>query len=125
MRLLSLTLLLLCSALVASASHIIGGEIHYEYLGNNNYKIIVKIYRDCSSQVDFDDPLPLTLFNGVGEVITTYELLSPVVTTVPYPTNNQCLTLPPDICVEQAIYEFEINLPPQDGGYTLSYQRCC
>jgi len=31
----------------SKASHIIGGEIYYDSLGNNQYKVTIEIYRDC------------------------------------------------------------------------------
>ena len=31
----------------ASATHIVGGEFYYDCLGNNQYRITPKIYRDC------------------------------------------------------------------------------
>lgn len=35
--------------LAALASHIVGGELSYKYLGNNNYQIKLELYRDCSN----------------------------------------------------------------------------
>lgn len=35
------------SACTLKAAHSIGAEIHYEYIGNNQYHVIVKFYRDC------------------------------------------------------------------------------
>ena len=34
-----------------------------------------------------------------------------------------CVNTLPDICVEKAVYETVMILPPTAGGYTLSYQR--
>jgi hypothetical protein len=31
----------------ADASHMMGADLQYQYLGNNQYKIIAKVYRDC------------------------------------------------------------------------------
>jgi hypothetical protein len=42
---------LLLAALISgglSASHIMGGELTYRYLGNSNYEIILKLYRDVN-----------------------------------------------------------------------------
>ncbi len=47
MKKLTSLLLLLFLAFTASASHIMGGDISYEYLSPFKYKIVVKIYRDC------------------------------------------------------------------------------
>ncbi len=49
----------------ANASHIIGGEIYYDYLGNNNYKFYISVYRDCnSSGASYDSPLSLGVFSN-------------------------------------------------------------
>ena len=31
------------------ASHIVGGELYYDYLGNNQYRVSITLYRDCFS----------------------------------------------------------------------------
>jgi len=31
----------------AKATHIVGGELNYLYLGNNDYQITLTVYRDC------------------------------------------------------------------------------
>ncbi|MCH8318277.1 MAG: gliding motility-associated C-terminal domain-containing protein, partial [Bacteroidetes bacterium] len=39
--------------------------------------------------------------------------------------NDTCLKVPDSICVEEAIYQKNITLPPRAGGYYLTYQTCC
>ena len=108
------------------ATHIIGGEITYKYLGNNSYKITLKVYRDCNTgQAPFDDPAVLGVFNSSGSLLSTMNLGNPAVTHVQPNLNNPCITIPPDICVEQAIYTGTQNFPPIAGGYQIVYQRCC
>ncbi len=51
-----LCIFLLCSCLVY-ASHYMGLDIYYYYLGNNQYRIIIKAYGDCASTLGVD-PLP-------------------------------------------------------------------
>ena len=53
------------------ASHIIGGEIYYDSLGNNQYKITIEIYRDCNSATGFDNPLNYTIFLADGSIFMT------------------------------------------------------
>jgi hypothetical protein len=51
----------------AWSTHIIGGEIYYDCLGNNQYRITVKVFRDCfQGQAPFDNPLNLGIYNGNG-----------------------------------------------------------
>ena len=46
----------LACVLCSSASHIVGGNVTYTYLGGNQFRITFKVYRDCdnSVQVGFD-----------------------------------------------------------------------
>ncbi|MFM7812901.1 MAG: hypothetical protein ACKO66_00130, partial [Flavobacteriales bacterium] len=41
--------IIICSALYQQtlATHVVGGEISYEYLGGTQYRITLKVYRDC------------------------------------------------------------------------------
>ena len=110
---------------LSQASHLIGGEIFYECLGNNNYQFTLKIYRDCSASTGFDQAAAVTVFNSSGIELTTELFTNPVISPVPVVINNPCLTAPPSICIEEAIYTEVINLPPLAGGYYIAYQRCC
>jgi gliding motility-associated-like protein len=108
-----------------SASHIVGGEIYYDYIGSNNYKITLKIYRDCSSATQLDNPAFITIFDASNTVVTTLNLSLLSQTNVPPSINNPCIQTPNNVCVEEGIYEGNVNLPPKTGGYTIVYQRCC
>lgn len=46
-----LVLLLVCTVQQASASHLMGSDITYRCLGNNTYKITLKVYRDCAGTI--------------------------------------------------------------------------
>lgn len=46
-KLLLLTSILFSTAFVAQAGHSVGAEINYQYIGNNQYRVIIKFYRDC------------------------------------------------------------------------------
>jgi gliding motility-associated-like protein len=113
-------------ALTAKASHIVGGDMYYDYLGNNNYRVYIVLYRDCASTgAQFDDPLSLGVFDVNNNLVTSFNIPFPGSTFLPVVFNNPCVTPPSGICTERAIYTTVINLPPTPGGYTLSYQRCC
>ena len=56
----------------ASATHIVGGEIYYTCLGNNDYKITLKLYRDCfNGQAPFDAPAYIGIYNSGGGLVNT------------------------------------------------------
>ncbi len=113
-------------ASLANASHIVGGEIYYDYLGNNNYRFYISVYRDCfSTGAAFDDPLVLTIYNSSNQMIQNISVPFPGSQNVPVVFNNPCVTPPNNICTENALYQTVVNLPPTPGGYTISYQRCC
>jgi len=109
------------------ASHIVGGEMFYTCLGGNQYEITLKLYRDCLSDgAQFDSPLPITIFNGNNVNIGGFDINYPGSANLDVNfNNNPCVSVPSDICVEEAIYTKIVTLPPSTTGYTLAYQRCC
>jgi hypothetical protein len=65
----------LLSFQLAEATHIVGGEIYYDNLGGNNYRIRMKVYRDCFNGIPpFDDPAFMTIFDNSNNVITTLQI---------------------------------------------------
>lgn len=108
------------------ATHIVGGEIYYDCLGGNNYRITLKLYRDCYNGVAlYDNPATIFVFDSLGTYLDSIYMTFPGSDTLPFPLSNPCLDPPTDICVEEAIYQITVNLPPLAGGYNLVYQRCC
>ncbi len=110
------------------ATHIVGGEIYYDCLGSNNYKITVKVYRDCGPAntmgTPFDDPLPITIYDAANNLINVVSVPLSTPFSIPTISSNICLTPPPQ-CIEVATFQTIVNLPPSPGGYTIVYQRCC
>jgi hypothetical protein len=107
-----------------SATHIIGGEMSYRCLGNGDYEITLKVYRDCYNGIaPFDSPTNVSIFNSSGTLVNTLQILFPGSDTLNVVTN--CATVIPYVCAEQAIFIDTVNLALSAGGYTLVYQRCC
>lgn len=124
------------------ASHIVGGEVFYTYLGpgtlanKSNYKISLRLFRDCN--VDCTQPgtnvacLPkvaiVSIFvnafpyvRGSGPLnvpLTDDDTLS----LTKYPS---CITSPPSICYEVKTYSAIVTLDDNSEGYILAYQNCC
>ena len=108
------------------ASHIVGGDIYYDYIGNNNYRFYISLYRDClSTGAQYDNPLPLGVFNANGAMVQLVNVPFPGSQQIPVVFNNPCVIPPTNICTELATYTVVVNLPPIPGGYYVSYQRCC
>ena len=103
------------------ASHIVGGDIYYEYISGSQYKINLTLYRDCfSTGAAYDDPLNLTIYNKDNIEIKTIGIPFPGSTNVALVFNNPCIIPPSDVCVEKATYSVILDLPPIVGGYTIS-----
>lgn len=118
--------MLLLLPTLATATHIVGSEIYYTCLGNNQYRITLKVYRDCLiGEAPFDSPANVTVFNGQGFVFNNMQMYHGGAVQMPVVIDNPCLQAPPNICVEEAVYEQVVNLPFTPGGYHIAYQRCC
>lgn len=117
-------ILIFCSKIYAT--HIVGGEIYYDYLGNNQYKITMKVYRDCYNGIPLlDDPALINIFDKNGNLVMSINVPLKSVTNIPPSINNSCIQAPNNVCVEEGIYETIQTLPPINGGYYIVYQRCC
>ncbi len=126
MRFLLIILFIFFFSIQSRATHIIGGEITYTYLGNDKYHITLKVYRDCFHGVPpFDAQAAIGIFDSSNVLLKTLYIPFPGSKVLKPVLNTPCLTVPPDICVEEAIYEAVVLLPPIPGGYQLAYQRCC
>ncbi len=125
-RLLFTYAVLLCFAFDASAAHLVGGEITYQCLGGNNYRITLRIYRDCnSSGANFDPQAAITIFNSQGNIVQNLDVPHGQILQLPATINNPCLQSPPNVCTEYTDYNVIVTLPPIQGGYTITHQRCC
>jgi gliding motility-associated-like protein len=121
-----LTILLIAFSLKAGATHIVGGEIYYDYLGGNNYQLTLKVYRDCfNGTAPYDDPASIGVFDANGTLVNALSIPFPGSVILPNTLNSPCFSPPTNVCVEEAIYTTTVNLPPLTGGYYLAYQRCC
>ena len=110
-----------------SATHIVGGEIFYDYLGGNSYRVTLKVYRDCiNGMAPYDNPAVVGVFDQNGNLLYQISMVFPGSTQIPPTINSVCYTPPTSVCVEEAIYT-TIKIMPAipAGGLYLAYQRCC
>jgi gliding motility-associated-like protein len=110
----------------AFATHIVGGELNYRYLGNNLYEIRLTVYRDCYNGIPaFDNPASLGVFSAFNNFIVEIPMVFTGSDTIPPTINSPCFIPPTNICYERTTYIDTIALPPSPNGYQLAYQRCC
>lgn len=111
----------------ARASHLNSGEIYYEYLGSDQYRITLVVYRDClSTGAQLDNPLALGVFDAQTNTLFQSVMvpsLNPV-DTVPF--SILCDTiLGVNGCWQRQTYQTVLTLPANPEGYIVTYQRCC
>ncbi|OFY99152.1 MAG: hypothetical protein A3K10_03275 [Bacteroidetes bacterium RIFCSPLOWO2_12_FULL_31_6] len=121
-----LFLLFLLSGTPSFATHIVGGELYYQDLGNSQYQITLKLYRDCyNGLAPFDNPAYVFVYDANFTLVQTIEMYNPVINNIPITSTDPCLTPPTNICVEEGVYQETVTLPAIANGYDLVYQRCC
>ncbi|MFM7017121.1 MAG: gliding motility-associated C-terminal domain-containing protein [Bacteroidota bacterium] len=122
----------------ASATHLMGGNMTYTYLGLNSgtglydYRVTLKIYRLCdpgSSQLPTstsigayqDNPGNPSLKQRVA--VATLNLISQQA-IVPPNAGASC-SFAPNVCVEEGIYQTTVSVPANTTGYYFIADRCC
>jgi len=121
-----LILMLLLVSGSARAFHIVGGEITYVDEANDFYTVTLTVYRDClSGGAPFDTPARVGVFDGNGNFYDVFDFFDPLVTAVETTVDFPCTNISASACVEKGVYVRTINLPPNNTGYWLAYQRCC
>ena len=112
------------------ATHIVGAELFYECIdpSTHTYEVTLRMFRDCQNgEAEFDNPVHLFIFptnqpwnRGVVQMFLPPD--TPPVEPVGWDT---CVGIPYTLCVEQAEYKVQVQLPPVNGGYDLAWARCC
>lgn len=115
------------STVPSYATHIVGGELNYEYLGDNNYKVTMRLYKDCGPFifVPFDDTASIYVYDANDVFLTEFPIPLVEVDTLTSLLVDTCQIIPPDVCIDVGFYETVINVPSIDGALTLAYIRCC
>ena len=129
--------LLLLSSIGARATHIVGGEVTYKFLGTTlgryNYQISLTIYEDCKNgqpqAIQADTPAFLGVYELVnGNRVDGNTNLFPDAALsgmVPVNFSNACVSKIPDVCLLRKTFITTFSLPASPKGYVIAYQRCC
>jgi gliding motility-associated-like protein len=122
-------------SLSSYARHIAGGEIFYEYQGPGTvngtsiYKITLKLFRDCqSSGAQLDPTINIAIFDKLTLVNVTgspFEANLDHVDVIQKSGNVPCIINAPIVCYQVGYYIFNVQLPNNQMGYWISFQRCC
>lgn len=121
-RLLIIALALFSIHKQALSSHIAGGDFRVEWISGNDFRVTLKLFRDCSSATGFDNPTITVRDNVTHAIMYSFNMGAPVVT--PIVLGDECYT-PPGICLEQGFYQSVVTLADNPNGYYLAWERCC
>jgi gliding motility-associated-like protein len=125
-----LFIVLFVASLSVKATHIVGGEFRYEFLGANTYRITFDLYRDCVSgdpkAIDGDGVGSFGIYNlNSGTWLDRFKASSSNVFIVPPGFNNSCINNPPNVCLSRLRFTFDKVIPTGINNYLIVYQRCC
>lgn len=107
-------------------NHLIGGDISYQFIADNDFEITLNVYRDgLSGGAAFDDPAIISIINRDNNRITYKKVY--LIKSLQIPSNDlgPCANNPPQLKEELGIYKLKITLSTNINGYSIIYQRCC
>ncbi len=108
------------------ATHIVGGNMNYKYLGNDKYELTLTMFRDCWNGVPpFDSPASIGIFDVNNVLLFDIKTIPRSIVNIPPSLDDSCYKPPVNVCYERAIYVDTVTLPLIIGGYQIVYQRCC
>ena len=128
-----IVILFICS-FPATARHVAGGELFYEYLGpgaspgTSIYRITLRLFRDCFSTGPLLQNEQVTVGIYTNNILVG-SLPLPITTPVTSISLNTaafpCLVGTVNVCYEMALYSALTSLADNTAGYTLSRIGCC
>jgi len=139
-RLLPVLLFLLFFTTNLLASHIVGGEVYYTYLGpgtspnTSRYTITMRLFTECGQACGGGTSVacpPSAPIIGIFENVAPYSLVRNVNlqsvsgNNLQLTTPSPCITAPPTVCYKVNIYSTTVELTDTQVGYRISYQNCC
>lgn len=110
-----------------NASHIIGGDVHFEQTGRNQYLVTMRVFRDCLP--GRTDSIPLVIgglyYNDTNGNLERNLYLYNTGTYDTVIFGDDCYT-PLGLCVEVNIFQTVISyLPDNASGYYFTSSNCC
>jgi gliding motility-associated-like protein len=116
---------------ILNATHVVGGEITYQYKGQNKYNLRLDLFIDClngnAGAISSDATAYIYVFSETSNVLISGFPVS-VARSGPerlVKLNYNCIGNLPNACVDHYWYNVDVNLPAGKGNYIVSFQRCC
>lgn len=111
----------------ANASHAMGADLTYQCIGNNQYRVTLKLYRDCnginaatSHFINFSSP-------GCGSFSATLPQISmtEITPTCPGIIGTACNGGVGTFGIQEFIYQSIVTLPTTCLQWNMSWTLCC
>lgn len=120
---------LLAFSIRGNASHIVGGDVTYEYIELDTYLIKVNLYLDCENgipgAIELDRMVNVSYFNSRTNELIDNDGLPVLTETRVEEVNYKCLETQPNACVVEFTFSYKKIIDPGNDGITIAYQRCC
>lgn len=122
------------------ASHIVGGEVFYTYLGpgasngSSRYTITMRLFTECgqlcgppTSVACPPSSVIIGIFTNTAPYDRVIDITLPRVSLpwIDLTTYPPCITQTPRVCYQVNTYTTQTELPNTVAGYRISYQNCC
>lgn len=122
------------------ASHIVGGEVFYTYLGTgttantSRYKVTLRLFTECGQSCGNGSSVacpPGSVVIGIFANTAPYDRLQNITMTlsenpqIDLTTYPPCLNTRPPVCYKVNTYTANVQLNNTADGYRLAYQTCC
>lgn len=135
MKKILLSLFLLTLVLPTFATHLIGGEMRYEYIGpgsqqnSKQYRIRLLLLRGPGGATFINQYIVGVFNNDNGQKVLgtadnqNWAAVQDFVTPIPVPINvSPCIQNAPNLQYTYKTYSFVIELPDNNTGYTVAFQ---
>lgn len=111
------------------ATHIVGGDFFYTRINANRYEITLKLYIDCINgepdAISSDKEAIVGIFNGRTNAYVDRFTMTRTGPNRVSKINYTCVIPPQDVCVDEYVYKYYLNINPGTDGLILAFQRCC
>ena len=121
--------LIICCNFLANATHIVGGDLSYQKLSKNTYRINLALYIDCINgnlgAIESDNKVFFSFFDAKDSSLINYDEIAKTDVKRIEEVNYKCLAIEPNACVERFSYSYIKEIDPGEDGVIIAFQRCC
>jgi PKD repeat protein/subtilisin-like proprotein convertase family protein len=116
---------IIVTSFATKATHISGGDLDVQWITGNDYRVTLKLFRDCANAgAGFDNSVTITVReNGTNTFITSFTMSRKDITRLTL--GDECFTPPSSVCMEEGFYSTTVTLSNRPNGVYFAWERCC